>query len=212
MSFVFNPDARGHLKCYVKGRSGKSVMPRLYFELLIEEIQSVPWNWWSDASEGGGALGAIASHVIDSFHWFLGTQTSTVTCQLQTHIKERRDNHGQTRLVTSDDESNMLLRFRDGELTTDATGLASVSMCEHPRYENSLEFFGEKGAMRIHQNGVIDIASIGEEDWTRIDVKLGKSVPGVPDTGFAAGVYGICAEISFRVGFGPHLRAACRNL
>ena len=91
------------------------------------------------------------------------------------------------RAVTSDDESNMLLRFHDGELTADATGLVSVSMSEHPRYENAMEFFGENGALRIDQNGMIDIAKAGEEDWTRIDVSIGKTVPGIPDTGFARG-------------------------
>src|SRR4051812_18066008 len=32
-----------------------------------------PWNWWSDARQGGGALGAIASHIIDGFRWMLST-------------------------------------------------------------------------------------------------------------------------------------------
>ena len=29
------------------------------------------WDWWSDATMGGGTLGAIGSHVIDSFRWML---------------------------------------------------------------------------------------------------------------------------------------------
>mgnify|MGYP000350746101 CR=1 FL=1 len=169
------------------GAIGKVRHAKAIFRAPHRGDPSVPWNWWSDAGEGGGALGAIASHIIDSFHWFLGTTVSTVSCQLHTHIKERRDIDGQKRVVTSDDESNMLLRFKDGELTSDATGLVSVSMCEHPSYENTLEFFGDKGAMRIDQNGLIDLASVGETDWTRHNVKLGKAVPGVPDTGFARG-------------------------
>ena len=183
----FQPGRLRAFEMLREGAIGKVRHAKAIFRAPHRGDPSVPWNWWSDASEGGGALGAIASHIIDSFHWFLGTATSTVSCQLQTHIKERRDTQGRIRPVTSDDESNMLLRFNDGERTTDATGLVSVSMCEHPRYENSLEFFGEKGAMRIDQNGVIDFALIGETDWRRIDVKLGKAVPGVPDTGFARG-------------------------
>src|SRR5258708_282511 len=33
-----------------------------------------PWDWWSDESRGGGTLGAIGSHVIDSFRWMLGAE------------------------------------------------------------------------------------------------------------------------------------------
>ena len=180
----------GRLKAFEMlrdGAIGKIRHAKAIFRAPHRGDPSVPWNWWSDAGEGGGALGAIASHIIDSFHWFMGTTVSTVSCQLQTHIKERRDRQGRIRPVTSDDESNMLIRFRDGQLTSDATGLVSISMCEHPRYENSLEFFGDKGAMRIDQNGNIDIASTEETDWTRLDVDLGKAVSGVLDTGFARG-------------------------
>src|ERR1051325_4491085 len=34
------------------------------------------WDWWSDEAMGGGALGAIGSHVVDSFRWTLGTEVS----------------------------------------------------------------------------------------------------------------------------------------
>src|SRR6201988_1153416 len=36
------------------------------------------WDWWSDATMGGGTLGAIGSHAIDSFRWLLGTDISEV--------------------------------------------------------------------------------------------------------------------------------------
>ena len=178
----------GRLRAYDllrEGAIGKVRHAKAIFRAPHRGNPSVPWNWWSDANEGGGALGAIASHIIDSFHWFLDTRTSTVSCQLHTHIKERQDEEGQPRPVTSDDESNMLLRFHDGELTSDATCLVSVSMCEHPEYENSLEFFGDKGAIRIDQNGAIDIAGEGASNWKRVKGDLGKALSGVPDTGFS---------------------------
>ncbi len=34
------------------------------------------WDWWSDEAMGGGALGAIGSHVIDSFRWMLSTEVT----------------------------------------------------------------------------------------------------------------------------------------
>ena len=145
----------------------------------------LPWNWWSDASVGGGALGAIASHVIDSLNWFLGTEVASVYCQLATHVKQRRDASGGMRDVTSDDESNLLLRFADGELINDATGIVSLSMTEGPRYMNRMEFYGDRGTVRIDHLGELYIARSGEDDWTEIDVDLGAGVEGVPDSGFS---------------------------
>src|SRR5262249_32598713 len=155
----------------------------------------------SDKELGGGALGAINSHIIDSFNWFLGANISSVFCQLHSVIKERRDASGETKKVTSDDEANMLLRFADSELTEDATGLVSVSMTEGPKYNNTIEFYGTGGSMRIGPLGELFVAKTGEADWTQIDVDLGSAVAGVPDTGFARGF----------VAFAPKIVEAIRN-
>lgn len=152
---------------------------------------NVAWNWWSDVGVGGGALGALGSHVIDSLNWFLGTDISSISCQLQTNVKERSDSSGEMRAVTSDDESNMLLRFADSEMTADATGLVSISMTEGPKYTNRVEFYGTGGTMRVDHLGEIFIAKAGEPDWAEIKVDLGLSVPGVADSGFARGFMAI---------------------
>ena len=167
------------------GEIGKIRHAKYLFQAPHRGDPHLPWNWWADAEQGGGALGAINSHIIDSFNWFLGTDVSTVFCQLQTVIKDRLDPAGIVRPVTSDDEANMLLRFADGELATDATGLVSVSMTEGPTYDNRLEFYGTDGSMRIGHRGELFVAKTGESDWTQIDVDLGETLPGVPDTGFA---------------------------
>jgi predicted dehydrogenase len=169
-----------------KGEIGKVRHAKWIFQAPHRGDPDLPWTWWSDVSAGGGALGAIASHIIDSLHWFLDTDISSIFCQLHTTIKERRDEAGKMRAVTSDDESNMLLRFADGPLTADATGLISVSMVEGPKYENSLYLYGTGGAMRILATGHVFLAKPGEADWTAIDVEMAPLVPGVPDTGFAA--------------------------
>lgn len=169
------------------GEIGRVRHVKYHFQAPHRGDPNLPWNWWSDETQGGGALGAIASHVIDSFHWFLGTGVSTVFCQLQAHIKERPGRNGRLLPVTSDDESNMLLRFADGELTEDATGLVSVSMTESPRYKNRIEFYADRGAMRIDHRGELFIAKAGMNDWRGIEVGLGEPVEGVADTGFSRG-------------------------
>lgn len=166
------------------GTVGKIKHAKYNFRAPHRGDPNLPWNWWSDIDSGGGALGAINSHIIDSFNWFLGTEISSVFCQLQTHVKQRPYDGG-FREVTSDDEANMLLRFADGELTDDATGLVSVSMVEQPEYVNRIEFFGTEGAMRVDHRGELFRAKNGETAWTEIETDLGENIPGVPDTGFS---------------------------
>lgn len=151
------------------------------------------WNWWSDAEQGGGALGAIASHAIDSLNWFLGVEISSVFCQLQTHVKRRPFDSG-TREVTTDDEASMILRFAGGELTDDATGIISVSMVEQPEYLNRIEFFGTEGAIRVDHRGEVFLTRNGETGWTLIEVDLGEAPPGA-DTGFSRGFMAFAPKI-----------------
>jgi predicted dehydrogenase len=153
-----------------------------------------PWDWWSDIEQGGGALGAINSHVIDSFNWFLGTDISSVVCQLHTHIKQRPIG-SEMRAVTTDDEANMLLRFRDSDLTGDATGLVSVSMVEQPEYVNRIEFFGTKGAIRVEHRGDVYIARNGETEWSAVEVGFPASIEGVPESGFPSGFMAFAPKI-----------------
>ena len=155
----------------------------------------LPWNWWSDAQAGGGVLGAIVSHSIDSLCWFLGAEISQVFCQLQTHVKHRKDSLGELRGVTTDDEANLILRFADSDLTGDATAMVSASMIEYPKYQNRMEFFGSGGAIRVEHRGEVFLGKTGENDWTEIETDLGKNIEGVPDTGFSRGFMNFAPKI-----------------
>jgi predicted dehydrogenase len=177
------------------GEIGKVRHAKANFRAPHRGDANVPWNWWSDKTDGGGTLGAIVSHVIDSFNWFLGAEIAQVFCQLQTHVKERRDKQGELRGVTTDDEANLILRFRESDLTTDATANISASMVEYPKYQNRLEFFGTTGAIRVEARGEIFLGKAGSGDWTQIETDLGKNIEGVPDTGFARGFINFAPEI-----------------
>lgn len=190
----FQHGRRTAWKMMREGMIGKVRHAKYNFRAPARGNPDLAWNWWSDIEAGGGALGAINSHIIDSFNWFLGTDVSTVFCQLQSHIKERPYEGGQ-REVTTDDEANMVLRFADGELTNDATGLVAVSMVEQPEYVNVLEFFGTEGALRIDHRGDLWIARNGEKRWTAIAVDLGLPIPGAADTGFARGFLAFAPKI-----------------
>lgn len=191
----FQPGRQRAFAMLREGAIGRIRHAKYHFQAPHRGDPKAEWNWWSDEEQGGGALGAIVSHVIDSFHWFLGAGVSNVFAQLQTHIKQRPTSKGEMREVTTDDESMLILRFADGDLTEDATGLVSVSMTEYPQYKNRIELYGTDGSMAIEHRGEVYIAMAGETAWTEIDVDLAENIPGIPDTGFARGFMAFAPEI-----------------
>ena len=137
------------------GDIGKVRHAQLIFRSDSRADVNRPWNWWSDVKQGGGALGAIGSHVIDGFRWLLDAEVSEVFCSLATHVRERKDEQGKVRDVTTDDEANLLLQFGDGELTEGATGNVSMSLVEAGASEHQIEFFGSRGAIKVDGNGYV---------------------------------------------------------
>jgi len=49
---------------------------------------SRPWSWYSQASAGGGVLGALGTHAFDTLHWLIGPSRA-VRAQLSTAIRKR---------------------------------------------------------------------------------------------------------------------------
>ena len=188
----------------LEGAVGKVRHAKTTFRAPHRGDPNSPFNWWSEIKYGGGALGAINSHIIDSLYWFLGTSISSVTCQLHTNIKERPDAEGIRRTVTSDDEANMLLRFSDGDTTSDATGIVSVSMVEGPDYLHRMEFYGEDGVIRVEYDGSAFIAKRGEADWSPIKTDRSSPIPGVSDTGFAGAFWSFAPVIVNAIREGKH--------
>jgi len=129
-----------------------------------------PWDWWSDQSMGGGTLGAIGSHAIDSFRWMLGAEISQVLCLLSTHIPERPDKAGGMRPVTTDDEAKLLFRFADSKLTRSTTGAAMLSVVESGSYDNRLEIFGSTGALMVEETGELWHSPAGSGSWRPVQV------------------------------------------
>jgi len=192
--------AKGMLK---KGAIGKVKHAKYLFQAPHRGDPTQPWDWWSDITFGGGALGAINSHVIDSLIWFLGTEISSVICQLHTHVKQRPFGEG-FKDVTTDDEANMLLRFADGDLTEDATGLVSVSMIEGPTYLNQIEFVGSDGWMRVGHRGDIFVAKRGESEWSAVEVEYPPSIDGIFESGFPSGFMAFAPKIVEAIMTGNH--------
>jgi predicted dehydrogenase len=156
---------------------------------------SFAWNWWSDASQGGGVLGAIGSHAVDSLRWLLGTEISHVAAQLATHIKERTEKETRhIRPVSADDEANLLLRFSDGSLTRSTTGTISLSVVEQGKPLHYIEVFGSKGALIIDGNRALR-ATTGEGDWSEVETTGGDVAEGMKDNEWSRGFTIFAREI-----------------
>jgi predicted dehydrogenase len=143
------------------------------------------WNWWSDAKQGGGALGAIGSHIVDAFRWLLNTEIAEVFGQLSTHVPKRKDHTGTAREVTTDDEANLLLRFDGG--SSAATGNASMSMVQAGASAHVVEVFGSHGAVKVDGNGYVWSAKTGDSEWTSIEIDRGHVAPGMAEGGWSRG-------------------------
>ncbi|HWN09111.1 MAG TPA: Gfo/Idh/MocA family oxidoreductase [Pyrinomonadaceae bacterium] len=153
------------------------------------------WDWWSDSAMGGGTLGAIGSHAIDSFRWILGTEVSEVSCMLATHIAKRPDKSGQLREVTTDDDAKLMFRFADSPLGKNVTGTASLSVVESGKYENRLEVFGTKGALMVEENGDLSQSPAGSANWKPVEVEQSPIAPGMREGSWSRGFTTFSAAI-----------------
>jgi predicted dehydrogenase len=159
------------------------------------------WDWWSDETMGGGALGAIGSHVVDSFRWILSTEVIKVLGMLTTHIKQRPDKAGggALRPVSTDDEAKLLFKFSDGPHTESATGAASISVVESGKYENRLEIYGTKGALMVEETGELWFSPTGSGTWRPVQVDQDHMAQGMRagswSRGFTAFSVAICEAL-----------------
>jgi predicted dehydrogenase len=105
--------------------------------------RSRAWNWWSDASRGGGVLGAVGSHLVDAVR-YVAAEVEAVQAMLATIIDERPFDGGM-RKVTSDDFASLHLRLRGGAVAA-ITMSAVAAGADEP---TTLTIHGERGAFRL---------------------------------------------------------------
>ena len=178
-----------------RGDIGKVRHGQLTFRSDSRADVERPWNWWSDKTQGGGALGAIGSHVVDAFRWLLDTEVDEVFCNLATHVHERKDDSGRTRPVTTDDEANLLLKFVDSESTDGATANVSLSMVEAGASAHLIEIFGARGALKVDGNGYLSMAKVGDGDWTSVETDRGELAPGMAEGSWSRGFTAFSEQI-----------------
>lgn len=101
-------------------------------------------DWWSDAAQGGGRLGANGSHQVDMLRWWLGEPKSVIG-QALTMVPDRVDPaSGNPWTATADDLSHMTLEMTSGALAqVFMSGVAAANM------GNETQLFGSKGTITL---------------------------------------------------------------
>lgn len=99
-------------------------------------------DWWYTAAAGGGILGAIGSHVVDTLRWWIG-DVEAVDCRLRTFIGERPDRAtGEPRPVEVDDFASMRLATAGG-----ATAEISLSSLDPGPPQHRFEVVGSEATL-----------------------------------------------------------------
>lgn len=151
-----------------------------------------PWDWWSDVAKGGGLLGALGSHAVDSLRFLLGREPTEVLGVLATHVTTRTDSAtGASRMVTSDDEVQALLGFGGG-----LTAAMSLSEVEPGKPLHMVEVFGAQGAVRVEGLELLR-AEVGSQKWEREPLPTPEKLPaGMPENEWAHGFLHYARAIS----------------
>ena len=110
------------------------------------------WNWYSLKEQGGGALGAIGSHVFDYISWLFG-EIGMISGYLGCTIPQRPDpkDNNQLKPVTADDTSLIML-----ELTNGIPVNVSLSSVTYQGRGHWLEIYGEKGTLVLGSDNLKD--------------------------------------------------------
>lgn len=105
-------------------------------------------TWLSDASRGGGILGALGSHHTDCLRTFFG-EPRTVLASVRVDQPRRGpvEPGGESGIATADDACTLMYTFEGG-----ATALIDLSACAPYRWER-FEIHGEEASLRWDDDG-----------------------------------------------------------
>lgn len=124
-------------------------------------------DWWSDAAQGGGRLGANGSHQVDMLRWWMG-EVAWVTGAAPVMVPDRLDKAtGEPWTATADDVAWFGLEMASGALAqVFLSGVAAHNMGNHT------QVFGSRGTITLsNDDEKLWFAKAGQsfEDITRTD-------------------------------------------
>jgi predicted dehydrogenase len=125
-----------------------------------------PYGWLFDKSQGGGWVGAWASHAVDTLRWMFG-EVSDASGTVRTDITRRPDRDGQERECSAEDGMEAHLVLASGvTVALDSTFAASASV--PPRFI----VIGSEGVLEVVGDAKL---TIRRPEGTREDIDLGST-------------------------------------
>ena len=134
------------------------------------QTAAAPWNWWYDAAQGGGLLGAVGSHLIDLCRYWTGTEVVEVAGGVRTFIHERSDADGVRRDVTADEFVSGVLVLSGGAVAT-----LTLSAVAHHGPGHLGQITGRDGTLLLTGEGRLEI---GRSDATLEDISVADDLDG----------------------------------
>lgn len=105
------------------------------------------WNWYSQASKGGGVIGALGTHAFDMLAWLVGPVAS-VTALNGVSIRERPDPQGGMAPVDAEDVSLIQTRLQwQGSAETSVPAQINLASVARNGRGCWLEIYGSEGSL-----------------------------------------------------------------
>jgi predicted dehydrogenase len=109
------------------------------------------WNWYSRRDQGGGALGAFASHSFDYIPWLFGP-IQRLCARLSTAISHRPDPAtGALKPVDADDTCSLLL-----DLASGAPCQVAITSVTYAGRGHWVEVYGDQGTLVLGSDNLTD--------------------------------------------------------
>lgn len=138
------------------GELGELVLVKLDWLMGSRADAGRPWSWYSQATAGGGVLGALGTHAFDMLHWLVGPSRG-VTGLLSTAIRERplADGSGGLAAVDAEDIALVQLQLQQprGSWLPAQVNLASVTRRGRGCW---LELYGREGTAVLGSDNQAD--------------------------------------------------------
>ncbi|NER85473.1 MAG: Gfo/Idh/MocA family oxidoreductase, partial [Leptolyngbya sp. SIO1D8] len=109
------------------------------------------WSWYARKEQGGGTLGAFASHTFDYLAWLFGP-AKRLCASLKTAIPQRPDPvTGERKPVDADDTCTLMLELLDG--TPCQITISSVAYAGRGHW---VEVYGDRGTLILGSDNLKD--------------------------------------------------------
>lgn len=149
--FRFVPAWQRLAELLAEGYVGKPRLIKIDWLVSSRADASRPWNWYAQKAQGGGALGAIGSHLFDYVSWLFGP-VQRLSGQLSTAIPTRPDPlTGTPKPVDADDTCLLLLELADGTPVQ-----ACLSAVTYQGRGHWLEVYGDQGTLVLGSDNQSD--------------------------------------------------------